>query len=74
MFVCVCRAVSDERVRKSIEEGARTREEVSRACGAGGDCGACHAMIEDMIEGHCEATGPSEALVPAHRICRTRAA
>lgn len=50
MYVCVCRAVTDSQVHQSIENGAATREEVTRACGAGGDCGACHAMIEELIE------------------------
>ena len=50
MFVCVCNAVCDRAVDKAIEDGACTREEVTAACGAGGDCGACHVTIEDRIE------------------------
>lgn len=50
MFVCVCRAVSDGDVKAAIEGGATSVPEVTRACRAGGDCGACHSMIEDMIE------------------------
>lgn len=50
MFVCVCHAVRDSDVEKAIDGGACTREEVTKACGAGGDCGACHLRIEDMIE------------------------
>jgi bacterioferritin-associated ferredoxin len=50
MFVCVCRAVTDREVKTVIEDGAVTVAEVTEACRAGGDCGACHQMIEDMIE------------------------
>lgn len=50
MFVCVCRAVGVTEVEKAIDEGACSREEVTAACRAGGDCGACHQTIEDMIE------------------------
>ena len=50
MFVCVCHAVTDKQVQRAIESGAETREEVTRACRAGGDCGGCHGHIEDMIE------------------------
>ncbi len=50
MFVCVCRAVTDKEVEASIEAGAHTVEAVTAKCQAGGDCGACHNMIEDMIE------------------------
>ena len=68
MFVCVCHAVSDKEVRSAIDAGATTREAVTRACRAGGDCGACHQTIEDMIED----AGPG--LVPACALTRDRAA
>jgi bacterioferritin-associated ferredoxin len=72
MFVCVCHGVSDHEVRHAIAAGAETREEVTRACRAGGDCGSCHGHIEDMIEDHLEATDPG--LVAAPALVRTRAA
>jgi bacterioferritin-associated ferredoxin len=50
MFVCVCKAVTDGEIVQAIDSGACTREEVTRACRAGGDCGACHGAIEDMLE------------------------
>ncbi|HEY8089492.1 MAG TPA: (2Fe-2S)-binding protein [Polyangiaceae bacterium] len=50
MYVCVCRAVTDEKVKAAIEGGARSVEAVTAACCAGDDCGACHATIEDLIE------------------------
>lgn len=52
MIVCVCHAVSVPEVAKTIEAGASTVQEVTRACKAGGDCGACRQTIEDMIESH----------------------
>lgn len=84
MYVCVCLAVSDTEVTCAIEGGATTREAVTRACGAGGDCGACHSMIESMIEDHLEARGaplcpaaaaspPGEQLVPGAALLRPRA-
>ena len=68
MFVCVCHAVTDSQVREAIEGGASTREEVTRACGAGGDCGTCHGQIEEMID------APREQLVAASALVRHRAA
>ncbi|MBP9114168.1 MAG: (2Fe-2S)-binding protein [Polyangiaceae bacterium] len=65
MFVCVCKAVTEDTVRKAIEAGASSREEVTRSCRAGGDCGACHAMIEDMVTDH---------VVSCGSLIRTRAA
>ncbi len=62
MYVCICRAVTEERVREAIEGGAHTVSAVTSACCAGDDCGTCHVVIEDMIEEHlesaAEATGP----------------
>ena len=54
MYVCVCLAVTEAEVRASIESGATTRDVVTQHCRAGGDCGACHGMIEQMIEDHLE--------------------
>jgi len=67
MFVCVCKAVTDVDVRTAIERGACSREAVTRACRAGGDCGACHDHIEGMIEEH-------EELIAASTLVRERAA
>jgi bacterioferritin-associated ferredoxin len=69
MYVCVCLAVTDSTIREAVEDGARTIACVTRRCGAGGDCGACHATIEDMIE---DVTGempqsPGEELVQLRR-------
>lgn len=54
MYVCLCRAVTEQEVRASIDAGADTVEAVTAACCAGDDCGACHGSIEDMIEKHSE--------------------
>jgi len=50
MFVCVCRAVTEQEVKAAIDEGATTVQAVTSACCAGDDCGACHGTIRDMIE------------------------
>jgi bacterioferritin-associated ferredoxin len=50
MYVCVCKAVTDKEVRAAIEGGAETVCQVTAACAAGGDCGACKGMIQDMID------------------------
>ena len=50
MYVCVCLAVTDEEVTSAIGAGATSVGEVTQACSAGGDCGACHEMIASMID------------------------
>ncbi|HZU85744.1 MAG TPA: (2Fe-2S)-binding protein [Polyangiaceae bacterium] len=49
MYVCVCRAVTDGEVKAAIDAGASSVQEVTEACCAGEDCGACHDMIDELI-------------------------
>ncbi len=87
MYVCVCLAVTEAQVEAAIAAGAHTRPAVTSACRAGGDCGACHGMIEHKIEDHLEAhaarvcaasedaaeeSGPQ--LIAAEALVRVRAA
>lgn len=50
MIVCHCKAVSDRDVRGAIERGAGDIEGVTERCGAGADCGACHASIKAVLD------------------------
>jgi bacterioferritin-associated ferredoxin len=50
MFVCHCRAVNDRTILAAAADGACTVEDLRRACGAGADCGGCHAMLEDLLD------------------------
>ena len=67
MYVCVCNAVTKKCVEEAIEAGAETRNDVTKACGAGGDCGGCHRYIEKMIE-------QRDELIAAGDLVRERAA
>lgn len=49
MYVCVCRAVTEEEVEAAIDAGADSVEAVTRSCCAGDDCGACHSAIDALI-------------------------
>ena len=50
MITCLCRGVSDATIRALIARGARSVGDIHRACGAGGDCGACGVLLADMVE------------------------
>jgi bacterioferritin-associated ferredoxin len=50
MIVCLCRGVSERHIEATIAAGARTVAEVSRACGAGTDCGACSHLVAALVE------------------------
>jgi len=49
MILCVCRGVSERAVTESIADGAGNVDAVMRRCGAGGDCGACHDDIRELL-------------------------
>ena len=81
MYVCVCLAVTEAEVRGAIASGATSREVVTRYCRAGGDCGACHGMIDQMIEEHLEdeqgcpaAADSGERLVATSQLVRAHRA
>jgi len=51
--VCLCKAISRATIKKAIENGARTVEEVKKATGAGsGGCGGkrCILKIEEILK------------------------
>ncbi len=73
MYVCVCLAVTDQEVNAAIEGGATTRQAVTRSCGAGGDCGACHDLIDQMLDAS-RAAPDGITLLPAAALVRERAA
>lgn len=50
MIVCLCRGVSERHIEATVAAGATTVGEVSRACGAATDCGACHYLVTALVE------------------------
>lgn len=50
MYVCLCKGVSNRTIRRCVDEGARTLEDVGGRCGAGTVCGSCRADIVGMLE------------------------
>jgi bacterioferritin-associated ferredoxin len=53
MVLCVCQSVTDREVEAAIRGGARSLSDVSRACGAGNDCGCCLELIERHLDQAC---------------------
>lgn len=53
LILCICQSVSDREIDAIIRDGARSLADVSRACGAGGDCGCCRRVIEQRIDRAC---------------------
>ena len=49
MYVCVCKAVTDSRIRRSVGEGACTIRDLARECGLGTGCGKCVPQARELL-------------------------
>ena len=50
-LICTCFFVSERTIEQEIAtSGLRTVAEVTRACNAGGGCGSCHQLIQEILE------------------------
>lgn len=47
--VCSCYGVNERRIRKEIDQGARTIEDVAERTRAGSCCLSCHPTIDDLL-------------------------
>ena len=51
-LICTCFFVSERSIEREIQaRGLTTVAEVTKACNAGGGCGSCHLLIEEIL-GH----------------------
>jgi bacterioferritin-associated ferredoxin len=49
VIVCHCQVVSDRAIRREVEAGARTVDEIGARCGAGTCCGSCRPTITVLL-------------------------
>ncbi|PMR74313.1 (2Fe-2S)-binding protein [Billgrantia endophytica] len=48
MFVCLCKGVSDHKIRATVESGARSWREVRAETGCGTQCGKCACVAKTI--------------------------
>jgi NifU-like protein len=49
-LICTCFFVSERTIEREINSrGLTTVAEVTRACNAGGGCGSCHQLIQEIL-------------------------
>ena len=50
-LICTCFFVSERTIESEVAtRGLRTVTEVTRACNAGGGCGSCHQLIQEILD------------------------
>ena len=47
--ICVCKQVTERKIRKTVREGRRRFVSVKQATDAGSGCGLCQPFVEDVI-------------------------
>jgi len=51
ILICTCFGVSEETIESSIQNhGLQTVDDVTRRCNAGGGCGSCQPLIQDILD------------------------
>ena len=63
MIICHCLRINDRTIRAAVRDGAQTREQVARACGAGSCCGSCRPAIDEIVCEEHEQRGSMPQLV-----------
>lgn len=49
MYICVCKAVSDKRIRQLVDEGATSMRELKQCLGVGSQCGKCVPAAQQLL-------------------------
>jgi len=52
MYVCVCKAITDNQLVQAIDQGASTRRQLMQCTGAGGVCGKCALSMKRLLDEH----------------------
>jgi bacterioferritin-associated ferredoxin len=52
MYICLCKAVTDQDIHDAIDDGAHTVTQLADSCGAGTGCGRCQQMAQELIDQH----------------------
>lgn len=52
-LICTCFSVSEDTIANFIEQNSPTTvDDVAAACRAGGGCGSCRMLIQEMLDPH----------------------
>lgn len=49
MFVCICRAVTEDEVHEHCSSGAMSVDAIGERCGAGEGCGTCLERLQQIV-------------------------
>jgi bacterioferritin-associated ferredoxin len=67
-MACLCNGIGERRVRREIEHGATTIDELAERCGAGACCYGCHPTLDAILATATEVTTGAPARPGAWRL------
>ena len=50
MYVCVCAALTERELRRQVESGVHTLEQLSSSTGCGTGCGCCRQFASEQLQ------------------------
>lgn len=50
MYVCICKAVTEDQIRKAMAHGATTLKDLNRVLGVAGGCGSCATCAKEVLK------------------------
>ena len=50
MYVCICKAISDNDIKAAVLDGAEDLETIAETLGAGTGCGTCREFTQEVID------------------------
>ena len=53
MYVCICNALNEKKVKQALAQGATTPASVFRFCDSQVQCGKCVPTMREMAQEHC---------------------
>jgi len=63
MYVCVCKGISDHRIRDAVRQGHSCFEDLQRCTGVSTCCGKCEptvrAVVEETVDAECNTLQPA---------------
>ena len=72
MYVCVCNAVTDRKIRAAVDDGVVTMRELQKQLGVSAVCGKCAPCARDILHEKLNENIPAESL-SSGRVTRLRA-
>jgi bacterioferritin-associated ferredoxin len=65
MIICLCEGLSETAIRRAVDQGSRTVQQLAASCGAGRNCGSCGCDLKRIIS---EAIAPEAAELEAEEV------